>query len=89
MKKTLSTLAILIALAAPFAVSAQDQGENGSGQMTQEGLGQGGMMQGDMPGMMGMMSEMGPMMEACTEMMAAMTEDMNQTDPGTPEPSDG
>ncbi|MGR3444419.1 MAG: hypothetical protein ACU0DP_13360 [Thalassococcus profundi] len=32
----------------------------------------GGMMGGDMPSMMGMMQQMGPMMETCTEMMQQM-----------------
>jgi hypothetical protein len=36
-----------------------------------------GMMQGNMMGMMDMMSKMQPMMEACTEMMATMPHDKN------------
>ena len=96
MKKMLSTLAILTALAVPLAVSAQDQDESGPGRMMQEGEmgqmgGMHGMMQGDMDGMMNMMSQMGPMMEACTEMMAAMSEHMEDTDhhSGPSEQSEG
>lgn len=93
MKTTLGTLAILTALAAPLAVSAQDQDEPGSGHMMQEGEmgkmgGMHGMMQGDMEGMM---SQMAPMMEACTEMVAAMSEHMENTDhhSGASEQSEG
>ena len=44
----------------------------------------GGMMGGDMSGMHGMMQmmqQMGPMMEACTEMLQAMSDDPSQTMP--------
>ena len=96
MKKTLPTLAILAALAVPFAVSAQDQDESGSGHMMQDGDmgrmgGMQGMMQGDMAGTMTTKAEMGPMMEACAEMMAAMTGHMQSTDlhSGAPDASEG
>lgn len=79
MNTTLKTFAILAALSAPVAVFAQqeDGAGTGSGQMMQDG----GMMQGGESGMMGMMAEMGPMMEACTEMMNAMTEKMQDGAP--------
>lgn len=79
MKKTLTTLAVVTTLAASaFAVSAQEQAPPETGEMMQdEGSMQGGMMDGDMKGMMTMMSEMKPMMEACNAMMASMNEKMD------------
>ena len=76
MRKTLTTFVVATVLtASAFAVSAQEQATPESGEMMQnEGAMQGGMMDGDM---MGMMAEMKPMMEACTEMMASMTEKMD------------
>ena len=79
MRKTLTTFVVATALtASAFAVSAQEQTTPETGEMMQnEGAMQGGMMDGDMMGMMKMMAEMKPMMEACTEMMASMTENMD------------
>jgi hypothetical protein len=76
MKKTLTAFAVVTTLAASaFAVSAQEQAIPETGEMMQnEDSMQGGMMDG---GMMGMMSEMKPMMEACTAMMASMNEKMD------------
>lgn len=78
MNTTLKTIALLAALSTPVAVVAQqdDQAGTDSGQMMQ-----GGEMQGGEGGMMGMMAEMGPMMEACTEMMSAKTEKMQNGAP--------
>ena len=78
MNTTLKTIALLAALSTPVAVVAQqdDQAGTDSGQMMQ-----GGEMQGGEGGMMGMMAEMGPMMEACTEMMNAKTEKMQNGAP--------
>ncbi len=79
MKKTLTAFAVVTTLAASaFAVSAQEQATPETGEMMQnEGSMQGGMMDGDMMGMMKMMAEMKPMMEACNEMMASMNEKMD------------
>jgi hypothetical protein len=78
MRKTLTTFVVATALTAnAFAASAQEQAMPETGEMMQnEGAMQGEMMDGDMMGMMKMMAEMKPMMEACTEMMASMTEKM-------------
>lgn len=79
MRKAFKTFVVATALtASAFAVSAQEQATPETGEMMQsEGAMQGGMMDGDMMGMMKMMAEMKPMMEACTEMMASMTENMD------------
>lgn len=79
MRKTLTTFVVATALtASAFAVSAQEHTMPDTGGMKQnESAMQGGMMNGDMMGMMKMMGEMKPMMEACTEMMASMTEKMD------------
>lgn len=76
MRKAFKTFVVATALtASAFAVSAQEQTTPETGEMMQnEGAMQGGMMDGDM---MKMMTEMKPMMEACTEMMASMTENMD------------
>jgi len=80
--KTLSLAATFAALiAAPMAFAQEDTAPAPmNGQMMQ-----GGGMMGDMSGMqnmMGMMQMMGPMMEACTEMMQAMSDHPHQ---GMPE----
>jgi len=79
MRKTLTTFVVATVLTtSAFAVSAQDQAMPETGEMMQnEEAMQGGMMDDDMMGMMKMMAEMKPMMEACTEMMASMTEKMD------------
>jgi|TARA_R110002126_G_scaffold169307_4_gene317905 hypothetical protein len=79
MRKAFKTFVVATALtASAFAVSAQEQTTSETGEMMQnEGAMQGGMMDGDMMDMMKMMTEMKPMMEACTEMMASMTENMD------------
>lgn len=79
MRKTLTTFVVATALtASAFAVSAQEQTTPETGEMMQnDGAMQGGMMDGDMMGMMKMMAEMKPMMEACTAMMASMTDKMD------------
>jgi len=79
MRKTLTTFVVATVLTtSAFAVSAQDQAMPETGEMMQnESAMQGGMMDDDMMGMMKMMAEMKPMMEACTEMMASMTEKMD------------
>ncbi|RUS63592.1 hypothetical protein EGN72_03300 [Pseudorhodobacter sp. E13] len=79
MRKTLTTFVVATALtASAFAVSAQEQTTPETGEMMQnDDAMQSGMMDGDMMGMMKMMAEMKPMMEACTEMMASMTEKMD------------
>jgi hypothetical protein len=74
MRKTLTTFVVATVLtASAFAVSAQEQSTPETGEMMQNE----GAMQGGMMGMMKMMAEMKPMMEACTEMMASMTENMD------------
>ena len=74
MRKTLKTFVVATALtASAFAVSAQEQTTPETGEMMQNE----GAMQGGMMGLMKMMAEMKPMMEACTEMMASMTENMD------------
>ncbi len=83
--RTLSLAATLAALiAAPMAFAQDDIAPAPmDGQMMQ-----GGGMMGDMSGMqnmmgmMQMMQQMGPMMEACTEMMQAMSDHPHQ---GMPE----
>ena len=79
MRKSLKAFVVASALSASaFAVSAQEQATPDTGEMMQnDGASQGGMMDGDMEGMMKMMAEMKPMMKACTEMMASMTEKMD------------
>ena len=79
MRKSLTTFVVATVLtASAFAVSAQGQTTPETEEMMQnDGTMQGGMMDGDMMGMMKMMAEMKPMMETCTEMMAAMTEKMD------------
>lgn len=42
-------------------------------------MGNGSMMQGDMMGMMQMMSQMAPMMKACSEMMTSVDANGNDT----------
>lgn len=80
--------AIKLGLSAAFAMTLTSpasfaQGDETPGQMMQ---GNGMMMgEGNMSGMMGMMKQMGPMMEACTEMMQAMTDHMGQHDHSTDE----
>ena len=74
MRKAFKTFVVATALtASAFAVSAQEQTTPETGEMMQNE----GAMQGGMMGMMKMMAEMKPMMEACTEMMASMTENMD------------
>jgi len=66
---TATALAVLVT--APIATAQEAPGQAPD---------QGGQMMGDdMPGMEGMMPmmQMGPMMQACTEMMATMTEQMD------------
>ena len=71
MRETLTTFVVATALtASAFAVSAQEQTTPDTGKMMQNK----GAMQG---GMMKMMAEMKPMIEACTEMMASMTVKMD------------
>ncbi len=79
MRKTLTTFVVATVLTAnAFAVGAQEQATPETGEMMQnESAIHGGMMDDDMMGMMKMMAEMKPMMEACTEMMASMTEKMD------------
>lgn len=82
------TVAVLSALLAAPLVVAQERGEQSPSHMTPNG---GGAVGGDMANMQGMMSmmqmmqmmqQMGPMMEQCTEMMAAMTEQMKSAPHG-------
>ena len=73
MNTTLKTIALLAALSTPVAVVAQQDDPAGTNSAP--------MMQGDEGGMMKMMAEMGPMMEACTEMMNAKTEKMQNGAP--------
>ncbi|SFP84315.1 hypothetical protein [Tranquillimonas alkanivorans] len=81
--KLASATALALLLAAPV-VHAQDTAqETGGGQaegghMNMQGGAMAGMegMEGMMP-MMKMMAQMGPMMEACTEMMQAMNAEMD------------
>ena len=68
--KSSTAVAVLAALLATSAF-AQDQEEKAPGQMMHGDMMEGG-MQGMMP-MMKMMAKMGPMMEACMEMMQAMS----------------
>ncbi|MGF6862129.1 Spy/CpxP family protein refolding chaperone [Rhodobacteraceae bacterium MBR-64] len=80
--KTLSLATAFAAmLAAPMAAAQRDSAPAPmDGQMMQGG----GMMGGDMSDMqnkMGMMQQMGPMMEACTEMIQAMSDHPHQTLP--------
>ena len=71
MRNTLTTFVVATVLTAnAFAVSAQEPATPETGEVMQnEGATQGGMMK--------MMAEMKPMMEACTEMMPFMTENMD------------
>lgn len=86
----LSLATILVAfISAPFAF-AQGTDSAGEGQNVMMGGDVSGMRDGDMSGMMGMMQmmqQMGPMMEACTEMMQAMATRMEPTPevPSTPD----
>jgi hypothetical protein len=74
MRKTLTTFVVAtVVTASAFAVSAQEQATPETGEMMQNE----GAMQGGMMGMMKMMAEMKPIMEACTEMMASLTENMD------------
>ncbi|WP_147457588.1 hypothetical protein [Paracoccus alkanivorans] len=74
-------------IAAPYAHAQEDmeQGMAPDRMMKDDRM----MDQTDMPGMMGMMrmmDQMGPMMEACTEMMQAMND---RSEPVKPAPQDG
>ena len=84
MRKTLTTFVVATAFAASaFAVSAEEHATPDMGEMMnnedsmQGGMMDGDMMDGDMMGMMEMMAEMKPMMEACNKMMASMAEHMD------------
>jgi pectate lyase len=92
MRKTLSTIVVATILtASAAAVSAQEQTmPHAGGTMQNEGAMQGGMMGGDMMNgaMMEMMAEMKSMMQACTEMMASMNENMDHDTMSSPN-SDG
>ena len=88
-----TTFAALIA--APMALAKDD---TAPAQMDRQMMQGGGMMGGDMSGMqnmMGMMQQMGPMMETCTEMMQQMSHHSPEHDmppAGTnadPAPQDG
>ena len=76
----LRTLGATALLAAAVATSVAAQDNDGmSGQTMEPGSGMsGGMAGGDMQSMMQMMERMGPMMEACTEMMQAMSDRAEQ-----------
>ena len=82
MKRNLKSSAAAAVLSALLstAVFAQEAEETAPDQMPHDqeagsgGMMRGGMMGGDMQGMMSMMEKMGPMMEACTEMMQAKIE---------------
>lgn len=82
MRKSIKLTAIATMMVAGLATTALYAQESQTPDMQSpmmEHDGNSGM--GDMQGMMKMMSQMGPMMEQCTEMMAAMTDHM-------PQPSD-
>lgn len=86
--KTHTRFGLVIAFATAIAATAVFANDDAaSGQMMQNG----GMMGGGMSGMQGMMQmmqmmqKMGPMMEACTEMIQAMTDHMGQHDQPTDE----
>ena len=73
MKKTLGLIAVATAFATGgFAVNAEEKPAMDHSKMTQSD----GTMNGDMMGMMSMMSEMKPMMAECTKMMANMNKMM-------------
>lgn len=68
--KTNTGIRVAVAFAALIAAPAafsQNEAESGSPM-------RGGEMMSDMQGMMQMMQKMGPMMEACTEMMQKMAQ---------------
>ena len=84
--RTAALAIVAIGLAGAPVVFAQDQTDEAPA-MNQEDMK--GMMQGgEMGGMMGMMSQMGEMMSACTKMMQAMTPDEETPgegeEPGSP-----
>lgn len=85
--KTMST-AVILSTALATVAPAQETGGT-SGQMMDGGAGMSGnMMGGDMSGMQGMMTmmqmmqQMEPMMKACTEMMQAMNDHVQQPSAG-------
>lgn len=88
--KTMST-AVILSTALATVAPAQETGGT-SGQMMDGGAGMSGnMMGGDMSGMQGMMTmmqmmqmmqQMEPMMKACTEMMQAMNDQVQQPSAG-------
>jgi len=88
MRNTLKALALSLGILSTASIALAD-GSTTPSQGTQM---PGSMMQGDgMPGMMGMMQmmqQMGPMMERCNEMMAAMTEHMKSPPRGSETPED-
>ena len=90
-KLTISAVALAALLTT--AAFAQEAGDQAPDQMMQDQNAMpGNMMNGGMDGMqdmmpmMQMMQKMGPMMEACTEMMQAMTK---QIESPVAEPQDG
>lgn len=94
MRNILKALALSLGILSTASIALAD-GSTISSQGTQM---PGSMMLGDdikggdgMPGMMGMMQmmqQMGPMMERCNEMMAAMTEHMKSPPRGSEAPED-
>lgn len=88
MLKTLTPLAVAAGLAGASALAYAQESETAPatgdqttqqhGMMDGSMMGGGAMMQGGMEGMMPMMAKMGPMMEACTRMMSAMADEMEQ-----------
>ena len=86
--KNLSIAAAVATLLATAVVAQENSGASGQMMDGENGM-SGNMMQGDMSGMDGMMpmmrmmQKMGPMMEACTEMMEAMNNSEDETTPST------
>lgn len=68
---SLSTAFALLVATSFTQAQESDTEEMQPGEMMEE---HGMMGNGNMSGMMGMMEKMGPMMEACTEMMQAMND---------------
>jgi len=91
--KQLGIATTVAALLATGAIAQDDAGSAGQMINNESGM-NGNMMNGDAPGMEGMggmmpmmkmMQQMGPMMKACTEMMQAMTEGVNEAPPSEEE----
>jgi hypothetical protein len=92
MRNVVKMLVVALTVLGAVPVAAADDTQAPASATRQPGMmqGQGMMGQDGMPGMMGMMrmmQQMGPMMERCAAMMAAMTDRMESA-PDRAEPQD-